>query len=148
MKATVLACVFAGILIAGAASPSARAEEVDLGGTADVDVVDIEVEQHWTVADLEPSTDAIAYNPTGTLWEATVGVTLDTGGVPLISGFSARSGAANYPALWNVASPLGIPPNALPPGGSATGKIYFDVTGDAPTAVAYSLNGADAVVWG
>jgi len=53
---------------------------------------------------------------------------LDNGGVPVIS-------------------PLGIPANALPPGVSASGKIYFDVTDAAPTAIAYTVNGADAVVW-
>jgi len=149
MKTAVTAGVFAAVIIGtGVLAPSASAETVDLGGTADVDVVDIEIEQHWTVGDLKPSTDAIAYRPAGTLWEATVTSALDNGGVPLISGFSARSGDGNYPVLWSVASPLGIPPNVLPPGGSATGKIYFDVTGSAPTAVAYAVDGADVVVWG
>lgn len=148
MKIQSLGVLVAGVLIAGAGAPNAWADDVDLGGTADIDVVDIEVEQHWTVSDLKPSTDAIPYRPAGTLWEAETSVTLDHGGVPVVSGFSARSDGASYPALWNVASPLGISPNALPPGGSATGKIYFDVTADAPTSVAYTLNGADAAVWG
>jgi hypothetical protein len=129
-----------------ALAPVASAENVDLGGTADVDLIDIEIEQHWTVGDLMPSSDAIAYRPAGTLWQATVTTTLDNGGVPVISGFSARSVDNTYPVLWNVASPLGIPANPLPPGGSASGKIYFDVTGAAPTAIAYSVHGADAVV--
>lgn len=148
MKTAVTAGVFAAAIIgAGMLAPAASGETVDLGGTADVDIVDIEIEQHWTVGDLRPSTDTISYRPAGTLWEATVTSALDNGGVPIISGFSARAGDANYPVLWSVASPLGIPPNALPPGGSATGKIYFDVTGSAPTAVTYAVDGADVVVW-
>lgn len=133
---------------AGALSPAAHAETVDFGEPTDIDVVDIEIEQHWTVSGLQPSTDALPYQPAGALWEATTSVTLDQGGVPMISGFSARSGADEYPVLWAVASPLGILPTALPPGGSASGKIYFDVTGAAPTSVAYTLEGADAAAWG
>ncbi len=140
-----------GVLAAAAATvlaPSASAESLDLGDQADVDVVDIEIEQHWTVDDLQPSSDAISYRPTGSLWEATVTAELDHGGVPVISGFAARSGAENYPVLWGVASPLGIPPSPLSPGGTATGKIYFDVTGDAPTSVVYTVDGTEPVVWG
>lgn len=144
--------VGSGILVAAiigccTPAPSARAESVDLGSTADIDVVDIEVEQHWTVNDLKPSTDVIPYSPTGTLWEATVTATLDNGGIPMVSGFSARSADSHYPALWHVPSPLGIPPSVLPPGSSASGKIYFDAIGAPPTAVAYTVNGGDVIVW-
>ena len=60
---------------------------------------------------------------------------LAAGGVPVIPGFAATSGAQSYPVLWGVASGQGINPSALPAGGSATGKIYFDVTGGAPNSV-------------
>ena len=136
------------LMAAGALSPAAHAETVDFGQPTDIDVVDIEIEQHWTVSDLQPSADALPYQPAGALWEATTAVTLDHGGVPMISGFSARSAADSYPVLWAVASPLGIPPTALPPDGTASGKIYFDVTGAAPTSVVYTLEGADAAAWG
>jgi len=49
--------------------------------------------------------------------------------------------------LWGVAAPLGVPPAALPPGGSATGKLYFDVTGPPPDSVAYTADGTDLAVW-
>ena len=136
------------LVAAGALAPVAHAETVDFGQPTDIDVVDIEVEQHWTVSDLQPSTDVVPYQPAGTLWEAATEVTLDQGGVPMVSGFSARSDSDSYPVLWAVASPLGIPPTALPPGGSATGKIYFDVTGAAPTSVIYTLEGNDVAAWG
>ncbi len=144
--------LFKSIVLAAAAAtvlaPSASAESVDLGEQADVDVVDIEIEQHWTVEDLQPSSDVIGYRPAGSLWEATVTAELDHGGIPVISGFSAKSGSDNYPVLWGVASPLGIPPSPLSPGGTATGKIYFDVTGGAPTSVVYTVDGTEPVVWG
>lgn len=130
-----------------ALGPTASADTLDLGDQADIDIIEIEVQQHWTVGDLQPSRDVIAYRPAGSLWEATATAALDNGGVPVISGFSARSADGSYPVLWGVASPQGIPPNPLPPGGTATGKIYFDVTGGAPTSVAYAVNGVDAVVW-
>lgn len=145
LRAGFLAALFAGACVL---APTASADTVELGDRADVDIVDIEIEQHWTVSDLKPSADAIPYQPTGALWEASVTAELDHGGVPVVSGFSARSGDQSYPVLWSVPSPLGIPPNALPPGGTAAGKIYFDVTGDAPTGVAYSVDGIEPVVWG
>lgn len=144
LKATLLVAVLA----AGSPAASAAADTTDLGQPADVELVEIEVEQHWTVGDLRPSTDVIAFRPAGTLWEATATVKLDQGGVPVISNFVARSDTNNYPVLWTVASPLGVAPNALPAGGEATGKLYFDVTGAAPTSVAYIVDGEDAAVWG
>lgn len=148
MKTAVASGILAASLIGGCAlAPLAHAETVDMGDTTDIDIVDIEIEQHWTVSDLKPSMDVLPYSPTGKLWEATVTATLDAGGVPIISGFSAHSDDSHYPALWNVPSPLGIPPNPLAPGGSATGKIYFDATGDPPNSVAYTVNGGDVIVW-
>jgi len=136
------------LVAASTLAPAAGAETVYFGEPTDVDVVDIEVEQHWTVSDLQPTTDVLPYQSAGALWQATATATLDHGGVPLISGFSARSDVDSYPVLWAVASPLGILPNALPAGGSATGKIYFDVTGAAPTSVVYTLEGTDVAAWG
>lgn len=136
-----------GLCLGFGAVPAA-AESTDLGQPAEVELFEIEVDQHWTVDGLRPSTDVIAYQPAGTLWEATTSVELDQGGVPVINGFSARSDSDSYPVLWTVASPQGIPPNALAAGGEATGKIYFDVTGAAPTSVAYTVDGEDVAVWG
>lgn len=145
---SLITSVVLAVAAATVLAPSASAESLDLGDQADVDVVDIEIEQHWTVDDLQPSSDAIGYRPAGSLWEATVTAELDHGGVPVISGFSARSADDSYPVLWGVASPLGIPPSPLTPGGTATGKIYFDVTGSSPNSVVYTVDGNEPVVWG
>lgn len=147
MGVVVTAALLAAALGLGLSAPAA-AQSTDLGEPAEVELFEIEVDQEWTVDDLRPSTDVIAYQSNGTLWEATTSVTLPQGGVPVVNGFSARSDGQSYPVLWTVATPQGIAPNALPAGGEAGGKIYFDVTGAAPTAVAYSVNGQDVAVWG
>lgn len=109
--------------------------------------VDVGGGQQWTVSNLQPSADAIPYQPAGSLWEATATSQLAAGGVPVIPGFAANSGAQSYPVLWGVASGQGINPSALPAGGSATGKIYFDVTGGAPNSVSYVVDGQPVANW-
>lgn len=142
-------CAFALLALA----PAAAAETVELGGTADVDLVDIEdgvdveIDQGWTIKDLRPSPDSIPYQARGALWEATATAELSDGGIPVITGFFARSESDTYPVLWNVPSPLAVNPAALPPGGSVTGKFYFDVTGVAPTRVAYLDADNELVEW-
>lgn len=109
--------------------------------------VDVGDGQQWTVGNLRPSSDALPYQPAGSLWEATATSRMAGGGVPVIPGFAAQSGAISYPVLWGVASAQGINPASLPPGGSATGKIYFDVTGGAPNAVVYVSDGKEVATW-
>ena len=148
------AAAIVAFVLAALTPAEAAAETVDLGGTADVDLIDIEngedfeIDQEWTISDLQPSTDTIPYRVAGTLWEATATAELADGGVPVMTGFFARSGSQNYPVLWNVASPLGVNPAALPPAGSVTGKFYFDVTGPAPTSVAYLDYEGELIEWG
>lgn len=149
-------CALALVVVAPA---QAAAETVDLGDSADVDLVDIEsatddengiyleIDQEWTISDLRPSTDTLAYQIAGTLWEATATAELEDGGIPVMTGFFARADSDNYPVLWNVASPLGVNPAALPPAGSVTGKFYFDVTGPAPTSVAYLDSEGELIEW-
>ena len=101
----------------------------------------------WTVTQLQPSRDSIPFQTAGTLWEATATASPVNGGVPVVPGFAARGGADDYPVLWPVPTALGVNPSALPAGGTATGKLYFDVVGPAPTSVVYSSNGHDTAVW-
>ena len=136
--------VSASVLAAMLATPLAFADttQATLGGQADVGGG-----QQWTVSALRPSADVIAYSPAGTLWEATATARPAAGGVPMVPGFAARAGAANYPVLWPVPTALGINPSALPAGGSATGKLYFDVVGPSPVEVVFVADGADAARW-
>ena len=95
----------------------------------------------YTVSDLTPSSDAVPHN--GELYEATL--TVDSMGgwaTPLIPLFNARAeGGANYRVLANAG------PDPAPPGGSSTGKLYFDVVGDIPNSVVYNDGVQDLLVW-
>lgn len=130
------ACVFAPA--AGADTP----QQVTMGSE-----VDLPGGQAVEIKELEPSSDAIPYRPTGTLWEAEATIETDHGGAPLVPGFSAQAGAVRYPVLWTVPTAKGVNPATLPPGGEAEGKIYFDVTGPAPDAVVYTFDGRDVATW-
>ena len=135
-----------GAAVACTSSPVAFADagptQTTLGGQADVGTG-----QMWTVSALKPSADVIAYQPAGKLWEATATVAPVNGGNPLVPGFSARVGADSYPVLWPVPTALGVNPSGLAPGQTATGKLYFDVVGQAPTSVTYTLDGQDTAIW-
>ncbi|OFJ51178.1 immunogenic protein MPT63 [Mycolicibacterium grossiae] len=106
--------------------------------------------QDWSVTDLKKSSDpAPGYPLAGQLWEATVSVTAISGTVtPIIPNFSASTrGGADYRVLWQLASSQGISPAPLPQGQTATGKIYFDVTGAAPMGVTYEGGDAKPLMW-
>jgi hypothetical protein len=103
----------------------------------------------YTVANLQPSNDIIDAPLAGRLWEATVTVNpvqcIEVPGVPL---FNARSADGdNYRVLYQVAAPNGLSAAPVPPGGQATGKIYFDVTGPPPTEVVLNDGLRDRSVW-
>ncbi len=151
MTTTVLRAMFAaaGVAAAGAmgmASASADGHQADLGNP--VQLTDGATVQSWKVGGLQPSGDPLPYAPTGALWEATATNTSVAGGnMPFVPGFSARGGADSYPVLWGVASPQGVNPAGLAPGQSVTGKIYFDVTGAAPSSVVFGADGRDLAMW-
>ena len=95
----------------------------------------------YTVGDLSPSSDPVAHN--GQLYEATL--TVDAFGgwaTPMTHMFNARAENSQlYPALAD--SGVG----AAPPGGSTTGKLYFDVVGDVPNSVVYNDGTRDVLAW-
>ncbi|SBS71720.1 Immunogenic protein MPT63 [uncultured Mycobacterium sp.] len=103
----------------------------------------------WKISDLKPSTDTIpGYPLAGKLWEATAKVRAAKGSVtPIIPDFNARAGSTNYPVLWQAATPAGISGGTLQQGDSSWGKLYFDVTGPAPTQVVYNNGVDDLLVW-
>jgi hypothetical protein len=96
----------------------------------------------YTVMGLTPSSDAVPHN--GQLYEAPVTVNaFGAWATPMISMFNARAeSSALYQAL--PASGAGGP---VPPGGSSTGKLYFDVVGDAPNSVVYNDGVRDLLAW-
>lgn len=110
-----------------------------------------QVELGWTVSDLKSSTDTVpGYPVAGQLWEATATVKAIRGTVtPAISQFNARTdGGVNYRVLWQVADTNTISGATIPQGAQSTGKIYFDVTGPAPSIVAMNNGMEDLLVWG
>lgn len=103
----------------------------------------------YTVSDLQPATVTIpGYTPKGKLWQADVQIRANSGVVtPLVSDFNARADGQNYRVISLRATPEGVSPAPLTQGASATGKIYFDVTGPAPTQVVYNDGVQDVLVW-
>jgi uncharacterized protein DUF1942 len=151
---TTLLIAAAAVATAGAvgilAAPLASAEDVtttNVGSQAKL--VDGNVVQGWTITDLRPSSDEIPYAVAGTLWEATATDEAIQGAVtPIVSNLNARArSGATYRVLFGVATPQGVNPATLGQGQKTTGKVYFDVTGDAPDAVVYSAGGQDLLAW-
>ena len=57
--------------------------------------------------------------------------------------FNAR---AENSAMYRVLADAGVG-GAVPPGGSTTGKLYFDVVGEVPNSVVYNDGVRDIVAW-
>lgn len=108
-----------------------------------------QVVQGWTVSGLKVSTDVIPHPVYGTLWEATATDEAIQGGVtPIISNLNARArNGQTYRVLFGAATPQGVNPATLAQGEKTTGKVYFDVTGEAPDSVVYNAGGVDLLVW-
>jgi hypothetical protein len=103
----------------------------------------------WTVTNLKPSSDTIGWHLDGTLWEATATDEATHGSTtPVVSNFNARARSGQtYRELFQVPSAQGVNPSGLAQGQQTTGKLYFDVTGDAPDSVIYNAGGPDLAVW-
>lgn len=150
---TVLAAA-ATVATAGAvgiiAAPISSAEDVTtttIGSQAKLD--DGNVVQGWTISNLRTSSDVIPYPVAGTLWEATAtDEAIQGSATPIVSNLNARARSGQtYRVLFGVATPQGVNPATLAQGEKSTGKIYFDVTGDAPDSVVYSTGGQDLLGW-
>jgi Domain of unknown function (DUF1942) len=151
---TTLLTAAATVATAGAvgliSAPISSAEDVTtttVGSQAKL--VDGNVIQGWTISDLRPSSDEIPYPVAGTLWEATAtDEAIQGSATPIVSNLNARARSGQtYRVLFGVATPQGVNPATLPQGQETTGKVYFDVTGDAPDAVVYSAGGQDLLAW-
>ena len=144
--ATVAAAGAVGII----GAPIASAEDVTtttVGNQAKL--VDGNVVQGWTISNLRASSDVIPYPVAGTLWEATAtDEAIQGAATPIVSNLNARARSGQtYRVLFGVATPQGVNPATLAQGGKTTGKVYFDVTGDAPDAVVYSAGDQDRLAW-
>ncbi|WP_241479802.1 MPT63 family protein, partial [Mycolicibacterium neoaurum] len=159
MKTTSIGAAFAAAAIAAAGAitaftaPAAIADDhsalttTHLGSQAQLH--DGNIVQGWTVTGLKVSTDVIPAQIHGTLWEATAtDEALQGNATPIVSNLNARArNGETYRALWGVATPQGVNPSTLAQGQKTTGKVYFDVTGEAPDSVVYANSAADLIVW-
>ena len=105
----------------------------------------------WKVSDLKPSTDTIpGYPVAGKPWEATATVKAIRGSVtPAIPQLNAfADDGTNYQVLWRANTANSISGATITQGQQSTGKIYFDVTGAPPTAVALNNGMEDLLIWG
>jgi Domain of unknown function (DUF1942) len=96
----------------------------------------------YTVMGLTPSSDPVPHN--GQLFEAPMTVNaFGAWATPMIPLFNARAeSSALYRAL-----PESGPGGVVPPGGSTSGKLYFDVVGDVPNSVVYNDGVRDLLAW-
>ncbi|MGN7782210.1 MPT63 family protein [Mycolicibacterium sp. 22603] len=159
MKTTSIGAAFAAAAIAAAGAitaltaPAAIADDhnavttTHLGSQAQLH--DGNIVQGWTVTGLKVSTDVIPAQIHGTLWEATAtDEALQGDATPIVSNLNARArNGETYRALWGVATAQGVNPSTLAQGQKTTGKVYFDVTGEAPDSVVYANSAADLIVW-
>ena len=99
--------------------------------------------------DLKPSSDVIPYPVRGRLFEATMKVDAPGGwATPMIPLLNARAENSQiYPPCrrLDTAEPLGR--SGPPPGGSSTGKLYFDIVGADPNSVVYNDGIRDVLAW-
>lgn len=99
----------------------------------------------YTVSDFGPSSAPVPHN--GELYEATLTVRgFGTWATPMILWFNARARSGDgYRVILD--GPDAITAAAVPPGGSNTGKLYFDVVGDVPNSVVYNDGNRDLLAW-
>lgn len=100
----------------------------------------------YSVTALTPSVDPVPVR--GRLYQATVTVEAQHGTVtPMVGCFNARTAdGQSYPAL-DVTTAQGLSRDTVPQGRRATGRLYFDVVGQAPDTVVCNNGMADVLVW-
>jgi len=131
---------------AGTAAPASAVDNIKVFGDQ-IRIIDVAGTPliGYTVTDFGPSSDPVPHN--GELYSATLTVTaFGTWATPMIALFNARALSGDgYPLVPNA--PGGISGAAVPPGASSTGKLYFDVVGDAPNSVVYNDGTRDILAW-
>jgi len=151
LKITAITTVLASAGAVGIiAAPIASAEDVTtttVGNQAKL--TDGNVVQGWTISNLRTSSDEIPYPVAGTLWEATAtDEAIQGSATPIVSNLNARARSGQtYRVLFGVATPQGVNPATIAQGQKTTGKVYFDVTGEAPESVVYSTGDQDLLAW-
>jgi hypothetical protein len=143
------AVIGATVLFSGAVAPAQAINNIKTFGTQETlkdyySLSDFSSEIGYTVRDLRPSSDPVPVS--GRLYEANVMSTAVVGTVtPQPFNFLARTpGGADYRALIPASTLSGAP---LGPGGTASGKLYFDVVGENPDSVIFNTDFQDQLGW-
>jgi hypothetical protein len=147
---TKLAAAFAGVTVVfgfGAMAP-ASAADAQVFGLQQTVTEPNGGEIGYTVTRFFPSEATIPYPVTGQLYEVTVRADAINGmPTPMVGAFSAKTDSGqSYPAIANVWTPQSLSGMTLLPGGHATGVVYFDAVGEAPTSVVYT-GGGETLTW-
>ncbi|MHA7650778.1 MPT63 family protein [Mycobacterium sp. ML4] len=147
-KRAIAAAGIAAVSLFGAAAASATPGVPEGLGTPQA-LVDGPLVTAYTVSNLQPASVTIpGYTPQGQLWQVDVSARANSGVVtPVVSNFNARAGDQNYRVISVPATPQGLSPAPITQGGTATGKVYFDVTGAPPNEVVYNDGVQDVLVW-
>lgn len=149
-KLAAAAAVAAGVAL-GTASVASATDSIQVFGEEQTinDVASGGPLIGYTASGLMPSSDTIPYPVAGRLYEATLTVNaFGNWATPVIPRFNARAeNGQGYPAISNVFIPQAIQGNAVPPNGSSSGKLYFDVVGADPNSVTYNDGMRDILAW-
>lgn len=137
------------LVLGGAATASADSGEADFGTAQQVAMGPAVIA--YTVGAPQPSTDQVNGPVQGRLYAVeTTATALQGMAVPEIPMFNARSDSGqNYRVLFQAAAPSALSPAPLMQGQQTNGKLYFDVTGPAPTEIVYRDDATqNNLVWG
>lgn len=144
---TAAAATVAAFGVLGTAVASADTESAAFGQAQQV--TDGTAVSAYTIEELEPSDDTVGIEVTGQLYEADATVQAVEGtATPAIPSFTARTAdGTDYQVLTQVTGPESLTVAPVAQGTESSGKIYFDVTGAAPTEVVYTDAAQNSVVW-
>lgn len=148
MKRAAGAVAAAAVLFSvGAVAPASAINNIKDFGVQET-LEDFATEIGYTVDGLMPSADPVAFPLGGRLYEATVTVNAVRGTVvPAPTFFNARAeNMQNYRVL-PVVTPQSLSGAPLGQGATSTGKVYFDVVGEAPNSVVYNNGFEDLLGW-
>jgi len=146
---TLAAAASAAFIGLAGAAPAAAAPSTGAFGSQQK-LTDGAVVTAWTIQKPTSSNDTVNVPVMGKLYEAQATVQAVQGAsTPSIPFLNARtSDGTNYRVLWQAYAPEGLSGATLQQGSKASGKVYFDVTGAAPTSVVYNDLAQDRLVWG
>jgi Domain of unknown function (DUF1942) len=148
MKSVMTAAGMAAVGVFTAATATASPIIQGLGTSETL--VDGPLITDYTVSNLQPAGISIpGYTPKGQIWQAEINARANSGVVtPVVANFNARTtDNVTYRVISTSPTPDALSPAPITQGGQTSGKVYFDVTGAAPTNVVYNDGAQDVLVW-